>query len=96
LVGARKVKAGTQVTIGVGGDVVGGLATRKYVGGLLLCDSDRFKEVKAQMEQAPPVPLVSLAVVDAVITQFSGPTGGWTQSPTFIKTEIERLAKEGL
>ena len=46
----KKVRAGTNVTIGVAGDVVGAIYEGKYVGGLILCDKKRFDEVKAEME----------------------------------------------
>jgi hypothetical protein len=49
----RKVKAGTNVTIGVAGDVVGSIYNGKYVGGLILCDKKRFDEVKAELERHP-------------------------------------------
>jgi hypothetical protein len=47
---ARKVKAGTKVTIGVEGNVVAQILTRQFVGGLILCDRSRYEEVKAEME----------------------------------------------
>jgi len=47
----RKVKAGTNVTIGVAGDVVGAIYNGKYVGGLILCDKKRFDVVKAELER---------------------------------------------
>lgn len=50
LVGAKVVKAGTQVTIGVGGNVVTGLTLGKYVGGLILADKAEFDALKAEME----------------------------------------------
>jgi hypothetical protein len=50
LIGARKGKQGTKVTIGVANDVVTGIALSKYVGGLILCDKERYAEVKAEME----------------------------------------------
>lgn len=46
IISARKVRAGTQVTIGVGGDVVGAIAQGRLVGGLILVDRDAFKEVE--------------------------------------------------
>ena len=52
IISARKVKAGTQITIGFGADVVGGLATGQYVGGLILCDKDQFDETKAALRKA--------------------------------------------
>lgn len=49
LVGLKKVKAGTEVTIGVSGDRVGSIYNGKYVGGLILADKARFDEVRAEM-----------------------------------------------
>jgi hypothetical protein len=47
------VKAGTQVTIGAAGDVLHGIMTGRFIGGLLLCDVKRFDQLKAEMEQEP-------------------------------------------
>jgi hypothetical protein len=48
----KKVKAGTQVTIGVAGDVVAALGLEhKFVGGLILADKEQFNAVKAEMEK---------------------------------------------
>jgi hypothetical protein len=49
VISARKVKLGTQVTIGVGGDIVGSLAAGELVGGFLFCSKKRFEEVRAQL-----------------------------------------------
>lgn len=46
----HKVKAGTQVTIGVGGDVVAGIADGRFVGGLILADQEQFHRLKQEME----------------------------------------------
>ena len=47
----KKVRAGTQITIGVEGDVVAAIALdRKFVGGLILADKDQFAQVKAELE----------------------------------------------
>ncbi len=47
----RKVKAGTQVTIGVEGDVVASIGLdHKFVGGLILADKEQFNQLKAEME----------------------------------------------
>jgi len=47
----RKVKAGTQVTIGVGGDVVAAIGLEnKYVGGLLLCNREQYFAIKERLE----------------------------------------------
>jgi hypothetical protein len=54
LIGARKDKQGSKVTIGIAEDVVPGIAVGKYVGGLILCDKERYAKVKAQMERESP------------------------------------------
>jgi hypothetical protein len=47
----KKVKAGTQVTIGVAGDLVAALGLEnKFVGGLILADKEQFDKLKAEME----------------------------------------------
>ena len=51
LLNLKKVKHGTEVTIGVSGDRVGSIYNGKYVGGLILADKERFEEVKAEMLQ---------------------------------------------
>jgi hypothetical protein len=50
IVSVRKVKAGTQVTIGVGGDLVASIGFGKFCGGLILCDKEEFEALKAEME----------------------------------------------
>lgn len=52
LLNLKKVKHGTEVTMGVSGDRVGSIYTGKYVGGLILADKQRFEEVKAEMLRA--------------------------------------------
>ena len=47
---ARKVKAGTKVTIGIGGDVVGSILNNKFVGGLILADRKEFEAVRKELE----------------------------------------------
>lgn len=47
---ARKVKAGTKITIGFGGDVVSKIMFGELVGGLILVDKKRFEELKAEMQ----------------------------------------------
>jgi hypothetical protein len=49
ILGARKVRAGTQVTIGVGDDICLQIAEGSLVGGFIFCDRKRFEEVKAQI-----------------------------------------------
>jgi hypothetical protein len=49
----RKVKAGTQVTIGVPGDLVKAIGLQnKYVGGLLLIDREEYLSMKAELEKS--------------------------------------------
>ena len=49
----RKTKLGTQVTIGVAGDLVGAIGMEgKYVGGLILANKAEFNAVKAEMAKA--------------------------------------------
>ena len=49
IIGARKVRAGTQVTIGVGDDICLQIAEGSLVGGFIFCDRKRFEEVKAEL-----------------------------------------------
>ena len=46
----RKVKAGTNITIGFYGDVVGAIANGNFVGGMLLANSEQFQSVKKELE----------------------------------------------
>lgn len=46
----RKVKAGTQVTIGVQGDVVGGIFAGELTAFLLVYSVKQFQETKTKME----------------------------------------------
>lgn len=55
LVHMQKTKAGTQVTIGVQGDVIPAITTGRLVGCLLLWDKAQFEAVKAAMEGENPV-----------------------------------------
>lgn len=49
----KKVRAGTQVTIGVEGDVVAAIGIEgKYVGGLILADKEQFNALVKEMENA--------------------------------------------
>lgn len=53
----KKVRAGTQVTIGVGGDVVAAIGIEnKFVGGLILADKTQFATVRAELEAAQNAP----------------------------------------
>lgn len=48
----KKVRAGTQVTIGVAGDVVAAIGIEgRFVGGLILADKTQFEALKAEMEK---------------------------------------------
>ena len=48
----QKTKAGTQVTIGVEGDLVSSIYLGKFVGGLILADKEQFNATKARLEAA--------------------------------------------
>lgn len=52
ILNVRKVKAGTQITIGVDGDVVGAIGADAFVGGLILANRKQFTEIKAEMEKS--------------------------------------------
>jgi len=47
---AKRVKAGTQVTMGIAGDAVSGLLSQKYVYWLLIFDKEQYDETRAVME----------------------------------------------
>lgn len=52
IVNLRKVKAGTEVTIGVAGDVVAALGIeQRFVGGLILADKATFDALKVEMQR---------------------------------------------
>ena len=52
IVNLKKVKQGTQVTIGVAGDLVAALGIeRRFVGGLILADKDEFNALKSEMQK---------------------------------------------
>ncbi len=54
IVNLKKVKHGTQVTIGVAGDLVAALGIEhKFVGGLILADKQEFNALKAEMLKIP-------------------------------------------
>jgi hypothetical protein len=46
----QKVKAGTKVTIGVAGDVVGAIAEGKFIGGFLMVDRKEYEKVLAKLK----------------------------------------------
>jgi len=50
IIKARAVKAGTKITIGWPGNIVGEILNDKFVGGLLLVDKARFDALKLEME----------------------------------------------
>ena len=53
IVNLKKVKHGTQVTIGVAGDLVAALGIEhKFVGGLILADKDEFNALKSEMQKS--------------------------------------------
>lgn len=53
VINLRKVKAGTQVTIGVDGDVVAAIGIEdKFVGGLLLIDREQYFATKQRLESS--------------------------------------------
>lgn len=48
----RKVKAGTQVTIGVAGDKVAAIGLeQRYIGGLMLINREQYFAIKAELER---------------------------------------------
>lgn len=49
LVRATAGKAGTQVTIGVPGNIVGALMNGKYLGGLILADAKQYAETRRKL-----------------------------------------------
>lgn len=53
IISMRKVKAGVQITIGVGDPVtIEKIASGGFVGGLLLADKEEFRRMKTEMEAA--------------------------------------------
>lgn len=61
IISAKMVKAGTQVTIGVGGNIIHGIMNGEYVGGLILADKAEFEATKSEMEaEASPEILEAL------------------------------------
>lgn len=47
----KQVKAGTEITIGVAGNVIKGLMFNEYVGGLILCGKEEFEKTKRLMQE---------------------------------------------
>lgn len=47
----KKVKRGTEVTLGIAGDVVASIADGTLIGGLYLVDKKEFFAVKEELEQ---------------------------------------------
>lgn len=56
IIKATKVKAGTEITIGVGGNLITGIMNGDYIGGLIMCDKAEFDKVKAGMEEEQNTP----------------------------------------
>ena len=50
IISMKKVKAGTQITLGVQGDVLNQIATGVFGGCFLLYDWKQFQETRAKME----------------------------------------------
>lgn len=50
IVRVKYTKKGTEITIGVSGNVVMDVATGNFVGGLILADKEEFDKTKAEME----------------------------------------------
>lgn len=46
----QKVKAGTQITIGCEGDLVGAIARGDFVGGFILADKRQYAETERELE----------------------------------------------
>lgn len=45
----QKTKLGTQITIGVEGDVIGAIARGDFVGGLILADKRQFRQMEEEL-----------------------------------------------
>ncbi len=52
IIHVKKVRAGTEITIGVAGDLVTAVFAGDFVGGLVLADKKEFDKLKAEMEAA--------------------------------------------
>lgn len=50
IIGMQLCKAGTQITIGVAGNVIGGIASGEKRCVMLIWDKREFEELKAKME----------------------------------------------
>lgn len=92
----RKVKAGTQVTLGVPGDVIGGIATRDLGGCFLLYDWKQFKETKKQLESVTAsisFTQEELEVMQSMLEVIVDGTGTYTalRLPKIIKVHTELL-----
>lgn len=48
-----KRRKGTDVTIGIDGNLVGEIFNGKFVGGLLICDKEQYFTVKNELEARP-------------------------------------------
>ena len=52
IINLKKVRAGTQITIGVEGDVVSALGLEgKFVGGFILADKSQFDAIKSEIQK---------------------------------------------
>ena len=81
----KKVKAGTQVTIGVGGDWVAKLGLEQaYVGGLLLANKEQFDELKRSEETQADARIRAAAhdLLDACKTALDSAHPHPTEHPT--------------
>jgi hypothetical protein len=47
----KATKKGTQLTIGVAGNVISGIMAGEFVGGLVLADRAEFEALKREMEK---------------------------------------------
>ena len=50
IMSARKTKHGTQITMGIGDDIVGKIMNDELVGGFIFCDRKHFREVQEKLE----------------------------------------------
>jgi hypothetical protein len=81
---AQKVRQGTQITVGMGGDQVGPLASGGVIGALYLMNNAQFEAVRKELEAAPEPATIEerdglLALLrEAVETGMSeGPSWPW-------------------
>lgn len=48
----NKVKSGTEVTIGCDGDLVAAIYQGKFLGGLLLCDREQYRQIEKELNES--------------------------------------------